>query len=601
MNEAAAHRNVLQAYIDGKVDKSTGMYAYNQLKKHLPKEYHESYDHFGAQSGLVPGSEPALPPTPQPAGVQFAKSGQSPAALTPPPGAITPNFTPPPQAAPGAVSDNPDDTNAAYTLPPPPANTSNQSTLPAYISAMGAPSPQSTGMQSPPSQGFGGAIRNMLHLGNKLPFPPGGSAVTLNAYTPEELGQREVAKNEPLMRLQAKMTAEGRDVEFQQALAHAKLTPGFEDMTPRQKASLISGKNISPEFRPQNLPGLVVGSKLPEGTLDGFGNPIDTNSQYKLRIGTDGVKEYFPEVAPTDKTVITDVNSPTGFSSIRQDKTGKEISRIAVSGPSAFATVNRSSSRDTVQDIDGQKVKMTLGSSSTSSRTPYVNDKPTSGTTTGTGPTGNKLPAPPGANAPRPTSSGGRVLGMNSSTYNKSIENPYTAGAQKILEDNEPVLKSTSRAMAMLEKIKDSNIPFTDAVEKLGYNVGMASEVSDLINNLELGKVIGSARLLKGASRSMQALQIAMKHLPDVQKDSPRLMYEKLQNIQKNLNDISDAAKQYGQKYPGLNKSGSGGLTPPPSDTPAVTHKVGDSVMYEGKKHKITEIKPNGRLVLDTN
>ena len=151
----------------------------------------------------------------------------------------------------------------------------------------------------------------------------------------------------------------------------------------------------------------------------------------------------------------------------------------------------------------------------------------------------------------------GQPLGQSQSTFKMSAENPLTPAGQQAIAEAQPVMQQLNRAQAMLESIKDDNMPFTTAPARLGYAVGMASDYSNLINNLEMGKVIGAARVLKGSSRAIQALNIAMKHLPDPAKDSPKLMYEKIQNIKQNLADIQTAAATNERRYPGMpEKSG---------------------------------------------
>jgi hypothetical protein len=105
--------------------------------------------------------------------------------------------------------------------------------------------------------------------------------------------------------------------------------------------------------------------------------------------------------------------------------------------------------------------------------------------------------------------------------------------------------------MQKLEPLKDNNQPGYLAMDRLGYAMGMGGENGKLaaeISNIELQRVVNAAQILKGSSRSWGALQAAMIHTPDAWKDSPQLMYQKLQTIQKNLSDMQQDAIQYGQK-----------------------------------------------------
>ena len=191
---------------------------------------------------------------------------------------------------------------------------------------------------------------------------------------------------------------------------------------------------------------------------------------------------------------------------------------------------------------------------------------PSSSTTTVGGPSasGTRLKGSTGGGAGGTSVRIGQPLGQSQSTFKMSAENPLTPAGQQAIAEAQPVMQQLNRAQAMLESIKDDNMPFTTAPARLGYAVGMASDYSNLINNLEMGKVIGAARVLKGSSRAIQALNIAMKHLPDPAKDSPKLMYEKIQNIKQNLADIQTAAATNERRYPGMpEKSGQpAGVTP---------------------------------------
>jgi hypothetical protein len=128
-----------------------------------------------------------------------------------------------------------------------------------------------------------------------------------------------------------------------------------------------------------------------------------------------------------------------------------------------------------------------------------------------------------------------------------------------------------SQALTMLIPIMNSpykDLPLSTAIERLGYGAGFSTSMDDLIAKLELGKVANAASILRGSSRSIQALTMAQQHLPDPKKDSSQLMYNKLQSARQYIQDIQDNARNEMQRYPGLKRSEStpgGPITPPPA------------------------------------
>jgi hypothetical protein len=126
-----------------------------------------------------------------------------------------------------------------------------------------------------------------------------------------------------------------------------------------------------------------------------------------------------------------------------------------------------------------------------------------------------------------------------------------TPATQKILQETTPVHDQVSQLLDALEPYKNDNTPGKLATGRLKYMLGMADpegELGDQISKLELDRVMAGARVLKGSSRAYQALQMAMQHAPNTWKDSPQLMYSKLQTIEQNLKDIESDAVKYGIK-----------------------------------------------------
>src|ERR1043166_8116473 len=106
----------------------------------------------------------------------------------------------------------------------------------------------------------------------------------------------------------------------------------WDQLSARQKAEVQSGqKNISPELKPQNLPGRVTGEKVLSGdpnARDAFGNPIDAKGQYMVRSMPDGSREFVPEVAMTREVLVPDKTSTAGLAKSLVDRTGVEVGRF---------------------------------------------------------------------------------------------------------------------------------------------------------------------------------------------------------------------------------------------------------------------------------
>jgi hypothetical protein len=135
-----------------------------------------------------------------------------------------------------------------------------------------------------------------------------------------------------------------------------------------------------------------------------------------------------------------------------------------------------------------------------------------------------------------------------------------TPGAQAIIETSTPTHQQIKELMAVFEPMKDDNTPFKFFRERALYGAGKSSPIgkaADAIAQLELNRVVGAARVMRGASRSVRTLEMAMRHLPNVWIDSPKLIYSKLSNLDHALGQIENDAYVYGRKggvstgYPG--------------------------------------------------
>lgn len=156
---------------------------------------------------------------------------------------------------------------------------------------------------------------------------------------------------------------------------------------------------------------------------------------------------------------------------------------------------------------------------------------------------------------------------------------PLQSWAQQTVVTAQDRLQQVNSLMQRLEPLKDNNQAGYLAMDRLGYAMGFASDKGELgseISNIELQRVVNAATILKGSSRAYAALTQAMIHTPNAFTDSPKLMYQKLQTIQKNLTDMQQDAINYGQKnQPSNTMPGRAPQAPPPKAKPSTTDPLG--------------------------
>lgn len=126
-------------------------------------------------------------------------------------------------------------------------------------------------------------------------------------------------------------------------------------------------------------------------------------------------------------------------------------------------------------------------------------------------------------------------------------------GAENTISATQPILDQANKMIGDIERLglQKNNTPFYLAPARSKYALGMASPEGTLgsdIAGLSLGSVVEAASALKGSSRAIQALQIAMQHTPNAWTDSPMQIHQKLTTIRDRLEDIVNYAKQYGTK-----------------------------------------------------
>lgn len=126
-----------------------------------------------------------------------------------------------------------------------------------------------------------------------------------------------------------------------------------------------------------------------------------------------------------------------------------------------------------------------------------------------------------------------------------------TPSAQKTLEESTPVHEQIRGLLNQFEPLKGDNTPLKYFMQRLEYAAGRHTPIAgaaDTIAQLELNRVVGAARVMKGSSRAVGMLQKAMVHLPDVWIDSPEMIYSKLRNLDEALSQIENSAIVYGKK-----------------------------------------------------
>jgi hypothetical protein len=147
------------------------------------------------------------------------------------------------------------------------------------------------------------------------------------------------------------------------------------------------------------------------------------------------------------------------------------------------------------------------------------------------------------------------------------IETPVslTPAAQTVLTQIDPVLNQIQAAKESLESTKGNNTPGYFFVDRVKYAMGVDTGASGLIANLSMSSILGASRILKGgASRTKAIFEEAEKHTPNVWKDSPKLVYDKLSQMEKSILEGKQALMEEGSRTGVVDRQPSR-ATPPPS------------------------------------
>lgn len=351
----------------------------------------------------------------------------------------------------------------------------------------------------------------------------------------------------------------GKPLHSAKQIAEARLGRNLSTVQPRVLSPDVLGEDAGSLLTLDGKHGVkgihyrVESADNPDGAiLIPRGNPSETTRVIPLAVA----KEVFPGATST-----------TGWVAIKYDSQNKPVGEPQPAAPNpAYApqvTERPVTIGDQVQALPFKTQRQMPGTEPSAAPGAPQTAPPPSGPPSvlpGILPPPNSPgtpTTPPFLPGPRPVpASIGRVLGISPAAQRRNEENPLDASARTTLESTAPVVDQVKRAMSLLETRKNDNgLLDRTTMERLAYAFGFKPDDADLISNLELGRVNGAARILKGSSRALPALELAMKHLPDTKVDTYAKQYSQLENIMLNLKAIEKAAVTYGQKYPGR-KSG---------------------------------------------
>lgn len=334
----------------------------------------------------------------------------------------------------------------------------------------------------------------------------------------------------------------------------------FEGLQPFERLQFLTGGNITRGANVGHLPPV----QEPDGTFsEAITDPYSGAVIGKRSLGgvpLTAARERIsgaPFLGTDGKWTVNVVDFNGKF--IRQQPLGGVPQNVVVaSSPTVSGGASTKQEKVGVDDED-HPVYAPIGSSHSTTTRKVI---------PGAGPI--NIPPPPGIGGPpqgpKPKGTPGDGTKVfkdvkSESGYKRDIENPLTPAAQNVVMQTTPVLSQIQRIKTELEKYKDSSAPGTTILPRIAYAMGFGNDTSGFLSELEMNRILSGARILKGASRSASVLDKAMIHTPNAWKDSGKLMYDKISRIEQNLNDIVKAAKDEGQKYPGMKKPIA--LTPP--------------------------------------
>jgi len=340
--------------------------------------------------------------------------------------------------------------------------------------------------------------------------------------------------------------------------------------------------SIKPDLgRP--MPGMTSGSFL-QGELDQNGKPLDPGVYYRIREFADGGKEYFAQPSVKESKVMPDGNSPTGFSLVWYSRDGKEVDRTpGATPPSAFVPSVQTqitpglppTTTTTVRKLPGQTAVAAPGQG-TSAAPPNPPAGAGLGRPTAFGarvqsdsyPAAIKQRAKAVADGSQPMPTDARTSGavqQYMAEHNLQLPTPMTAAGQAAMAQVDPVLQEVQDLKKFLQdnKLEGNTQRAFFAPKFLNYRAGGDTPYNEFFTGASFESLRSAASALKGSnSRAMPILNKALVHTPNLWLDSPKNIYEKLDAVEKILNQ-SKASILADEKKSGV--VGAPQNTPPPN------------------------------------
>lgn len=492
----------------------------------------------------------------------------------------------------------------------------------------GAAQGQGSGMTptSPPSAGFGGPAFAMQSTLPDVPHIPGGPFIERTPWDSYQAGVRQGAQaegqlpaqlriNQQTAQAQAEMNARilaGQRQATEDFLARPENQAFVKSLTPAQLASykeqLTTGKDINLRNPVRfSIPGTGMSVA---GETDFNGNPVAP--------GTPGRREWLegrgtiftPEPERTRRLIVKDANSPTGWSAENVGViTGKQVGErepgVAVPSTDLTRQFNtfeqQTDAQGNISFVPVTKFSGPMGGS--------LSPPPAA---TGTGAAGTLGAATGGAATPAPAKNGmpsARISGP--AIPSGGVKNPLTRQERETLEtkgnaldetlaiakrvqSNLPLLHSMlTSAKIDLQADPQQNwfkmaanrlMPLSDNEARLAADFG---NLTDRINLLRTPLGAGGFRS-HDAWMALQALRGNPRANPKVTAD---VLGDTVKTLNSQLNVVGRALSGKTTPQPWML-----GLPEPPAAA-ATQYKKGDTVMYQGRPHVVTDV-VNGKLVL---
>lgn len=179
----------------------------------------------------------------------------------------------------------------------------------------------------------------------------------------------------------------------------------------------------------------------------------------------------------------------------------------------------------------------------------------------------------------------------------EAVPVPLSEGAKSLISESDKILDQIRGIKEKIANVKDNDTPLYYAKDVGKYKMGMAgaNDTGGLIADLSLNSVVGAARILKSSSKARETFERALEHTPSAWKDSPKLISQKLDNIERNLLDGKAYAMEEWTKNTAANQYQNPRADPKTNTTsklPAgkVAPKAGGRRLVMDKNGKVTEV-----------